>query len=511
MLKILLSTHDVAYSTTTQKLFSNVSITVKEKDRIGLIAPNGTGKSTFLKLLAGVLEPDSGIVTKNSSIGYVPQIAEESYQQINVGEFLQSHQCSYEEFCSSHRSIFSSQVPNQELLIRNMSGGERTKLWVALVVSQSPAVLLLDEPTNHLDQHSISDLRKFLRAFSGGIVFVSHNRSFLSDVAQSIWELHSETISVFGSGYKEYLLQKKHTAEAQARQYESVKKEIGSLQKGARMRETRAARAAKVQRKNKTEPSRSKGAENYFKNRSEKGVGAIKKKHDAKLDELESSLQSLSTPANKTINLPLNSPSRNGGLILETKSLMVAVDARVLIEDVSLRIEYGDRLAVTGKNGSGKTVLVKKLMQEIIEPSQVSKIGSNLKVAYINQHYAVVNQNLTVFENIEQNMNLIDSELIYKQIGRFQFPEHYVHKKANELSGGEIARLAFAMVTITSLDLLVLDEPTNNLDIETVDVIVDALNDFKGSLLVVSHDSSFLKNLNIHRLIKVDKGLLVQV
>jgi ATPase subunit of ABC transporter with duplicated ATPase domains len=149
-------------------------------------------------------------------------------------------------------------------------------------------------------------------------------------------------------------------------------------------------------------------------------------------------------------------------------------------------------LRFLGDNGSGKSILVKKIMEEIDQPTpHVSKVGSDINVAYIDQQYEVVIQDLTVFENLEQRMNVVDQELIYKQIGRFQFPEHYAHKKASELSGGESARLAFSIATIAPLDLLILDEPTNNLDIETVDIILDALNEYRGSLIVISHDFVF--------------------
>lgn len=512
MSKTLLSTHDVAYSTATQKLFSNISVTIKEKDRIGLVGPNGTGKTTLFKLLNGVLEPDSGTVTKNSSVGYVPQIAKESHQQMTVHELLQSNNCSYEEFNQTYKNIFSSAIPNKESEIDEMSGGERTKLWIAMIASKAPEILLLDEPTNHLDQKSIDELKCWIRTFAGAVVFVSHSKSFLSDVAQSIWSLQSQTISAFGVGYEDYLKQKLYNADAQARQHEATKKELKLLEKSVQMRETKAARAAKMQRKNKGEPSRSKAAENYFRNRSEKGVGKLKKKHDEERLELEKTLTTLRPKQQKTINLPLDSRSRKGGLLIDVKDLQVLVGSRVLVNDVNLRIEYGDRFAILGDNGSGKTLLVKTLIQEIKQPTVgVSKTGTDVQISYIDQQYEMVDRNVTVFENLERNVNITDPELIYKQIGRFQFPEHYAHKKAGELSGGEIARLAFAITTIKPLDLLILDEPTNNLDIETVDVILDALNDFKGALVVISHDASFLEELEVQQLFLIQDGVLTHV
>jgi ATPase subunit of ABC transporter with duplicated ATPase domains len=510
MLKTLLSTHDVAYATSLQKLFSEISITVKEKDRIGLLGNNGVGKTTFLKLLDGVLAPDSGTVINNSSIGYVPQITKESHQRVEVGALLHSRKYPYANFSKSYKSIFSSEVPAKEVRLDNMSGGERTKMWIALVVTNNPAILLLDEPTNDLDKKSIDELKRWINTFSGAIVFVSHNKSFLSYMAQTIWNLDTQTITVFGGIYEDFLQEKQYHAESQARQYESTKKEFNSLLKGERMRETKAAQAAKVSQKNKTESSRNKSAENYFRNRSEKGVGKIKKKHDAKRSELALSLHALRPAQQKSANLPLNSRLRTGGVILNVKNLTIQVDSTVFINSMDLRIDYGDRLAILGNNGVGKTLLVKKLIQEITNPQpETSRVGKGVHVAYIDQQYDVVDWNLSVFENLEHAMNVTDHELVYKQIGRFQFPEHYMHKKAAELSGGEIARLAFAIVTIVPLDLLILDEPTNNLDIETVNVILGALNDFRGSLVVISHDATFLDGLEILRSYVIEDGKFI--
>ncbi len=510
MSKTLLTTHDIAYATSTQVLFSKIFVSIKDGDRIGLIGKNGTGKTSFLKILSGQLEADSGTVIRNGSVGYVPQIAEETQQHVTVEELLQSTGCTFEQFTKSYKKIFSSKIPSKSDSLQKMSGGQLTKLWIATISARKPSVLLLDEPTNHLDQRSIDELIHWIKVFEGAVVFVSHNRSFLSQVTNIVWELKVGSLTVFGGNYNDYLLKTKHDNIARERQIEATKKELESLERGVKMREVKANRATKVSMKNKTEPSRSKSAENYFRNRSEKGIGSIKAKQDDKRTELEASLNSLQGDKKKTINIPLDTSERNGRLLLDTKGLAVTASNNVLISDVELRIEYGDRLAISGDNGVGKTILIKEILRELDHPtSDITKVGKNVKYAFIDQHYNLVNKQLTVFENIKQTMNSVDSELIYKQIGRFQFPEYYVHKKASELSGGEVARLAFAIVTTSSLDLLVLDEPTNNLDIETIDIITEALRDFRGSLIVVSHDTSFVNNLNIKQRYKIHRGKFI--
>lgn len=505
MLKTLLSTSDVAYATSTKELFSHVSVTVSTKDRIGLLGNNGTGKSSLLKLLTGHIEPDNGTVIKNGTFGYVPQIPNEDDTNETLAELLATKDCSYNEFSLCYKSIFSANIPDPETKLCSLSGGERTKLWIALVGAKKPSILFLDEPTNHLDEKSINELGKWLRKLHSAVVFVSHNESFLTKNARTIWELNAGSVSVFGSGYTDFLKQKKHLKEAQARQYEASKKGLAALRSSIRMRETRAARAEKVQRQSKTDTSRSKSAEDYFHNRSEKGIGKMKKKHDTERIEIEKSIEQYRPAKLKTVNVPLETSNRTGNLILDIQNLSISIDSRELLSDVALRIEHGDRLAITGDNGTGKTLLVKKLMTEIEHPTlETSRVGTNIQTAYIDQKYDIVDLQLTIFENLERSLSSIDQQRIYKQIGRFQFPEHAAHRKAHELSGGELARLAFAMTTIEPLDLLILDEPTNNLDIETISVIVEALNDFQGSLIVISHDTSFLQKLKVQKNYRIE-------
>lgn len=512
MLKTLLTTHDVAFATSTDKLFSKISVTVKERDRIGLIGNNGAGKTTFLQLLEGTLEPDLGTVIKNGSIGRVPQITKESHKQEKVEQLLFTRECSYAKFKDTYKSIFSCDVPDKEFEIGKMSGGERTKLWVALIASTRPDVLLLDEPTNHLDKGSVKELKQWIERFQGAVVFVSHNRKFLSETAGTIWDLDQQVITVFGGSYERFLQKKQQDSDAQARQYEAAKKELDFLKEGVRMRETRAARAAKVHRKNKNEPSRSKAAENYFRNRSEKGIGKIKKKQDAERINIEEKLRLFQEAKMKAINVPLESQLKRGQLLIDVESLVVKADSTVMVQIPRLRIEVGDRISIIGDNGVGKTLLLKTLMREMGGSSNSAvKSGNNVNIAYIDQQYDLVDLELSVFENLEQKLNEKNDQKVYKQLGRFQFPTEYAHKKALELSGGEIARLAFAIATITPLDLLILDEPTNNLDIATMDVISDALKDFQGAILVVSHDELFLKNLEVKQKYGIQNSVLKNI
>jgi ATPase subunit of ABC transporter with duplicated ATPase domains len=461
------------------------------------------------QLVLGELKPDSGTVVKHGSVGYVPQILKLSYGYKKVTQLLLLKECSYSQFTNTYSRIFSSKVPAEDLDIDCMSGGECTKMLIALVAAMTPDILLLDEPTNHLDEKSINELKIWIRTLECAVIFVSHNRLFLSDVAHCIWELESKIITQYGCGYEEYLQKKKYDADAKLRKYESTKKELTSVVVGIQRRETKPARASKVGARNKTDASRDKFAEAYFKNRSEKGIGKLKRKQDVARSRIENDLALLQKPKTKTIHVPLESKSKKGALVLDVEDFEVRVDSKVLLHVSRLRVEVGDRISITGDNGVGKTLLLQMLLQQIQGRSESNlKSGDNADVSFIDQQYKLVRRDLSVFENLEQNHLMINLEMIYQQMGRFQFPLDYAHKKASELSGGEVVRLAFGIATISPRNFLMLDEPTNNLDIETMNIISDALKDFQGAIIVVSHDKTFLDSLNIKQRYQVINGRL---
>ena len=512
MSKTLLTLRGVASATTAEALFSNVSTTVKDHDRIGVVGKNGTGKSTLLRLLNKEIEPDTGTVLQAGVVGYVPQVADESHYHKTVAEFLETQAVSYAVCAATFSQVFSSPVPPRRSQLRDLSGGERTKLWIAVVAARTPAALLLDEPTNHLDQTSQRELADWLNRYTGAVVLVSHNRWFLSVVAKTIWELRDRTLTVYGGGYGAYRQQKEEQANAEVRQYQAVQKQRGALKRGIARRETKAARATRAGRRSKYEKNREKSVENYFRNRSEKGIGALKQQQEKKQAELTAAAQSLRPSQQRSVNVPLQSAGRPGQLILDTTGLRVLADSQQLLVVPRLRIEVGSRISIAGENGSGKTQLLKTLQQELATPSPgITNVGHDVPVACIDQHYDLISRLLTVYENLVNATPAVDEESVYKQLGRFQFPEYYLHKPAATLSGGEIARLAFAMATFRPLDLLILDEPTNHLDIETVEIITEALQAFPGALLVVSHDRVFLEELDITQRYLIAGGTLTEL
>ena len=501
----LLTTHAVQYATATKQLFSHVSVTILPHDRIGLVGKNGSGKTTLLQILAGLVEPGAGSVTRHCAVGYVPQVsAVAAAPAVALSDWLRAQKCPRVDFERAYAAVFASPPIAQNQTLDCLSGGELTKLHFAVAVAKQPDLLLLDEPTNHLDRSSLAALQAWLRRYTGAVVLVSHNRRFLAENTKSIWELAGEKVSVYGHSYEEYLAQKQQQEAAQARLYNATQKELAALQTGIHRREVKARRATRTAKRLKSEPSRSRGMENYLRNRSEKGIGKTKKHQDEKRAEVEEKLQRYAPARVKKISVPLETSGHTKRLILRAEGLTVSVADRDLVTDVSLRIYFGDRIALLGDNGSGKTLLLQTLLGDAAcKREGVIHAGTAVRTAYVDQRYDMVRPAWSLYENVAAKMQRKDPASVYQQLGRFQFSEHEIHRKASELSGGEVARLAFAMVTAGSLDLLVLDEPTNNLDTDAVAVILEALQSFAGALLVVSHDDFFVEGLAVTRTLEI--------
>lgn len=510
MSRSLLTTHDIQCSTAVGPLFSHVSLSVQPHDRIGLVGKNGVGKTTLFHVLAGATEPDVGTMVRHSRVRYVPQVAHTGSTTKTLHELLESHGCASPSFTRAYTEVFGACPFTPEIQLTSCSGGELTKIHIACAVSERPDVLLLDEPTNHLDRTSIEQLREWLTGFTGAVVVASHNRTFLDAVVRDVWELANGTLTLYGGTYTDYIRTKAHERDAQARMHAATKKELAALKEGERMREVKAARAARTARKLKNEPSRSPSAENYFKNRSEKGIGSIKKKHDEQEEQLRQQLHVHAPSPERRIHVPLVAHGTKRRMVVDARDVTVATPKQVLVRGVTLQILYGDRIAISGDNGTGKTVLLKTLLGDTtyLTDGEI-RHGSVLETAYIDQRYDMVDTQVTLYENIAAHMDTLDAERVHKQLGLFHFPEHYVHRSAGALSGGEIARLAFAIATVRPLDLLALDEPTNNLDIETIDIIHSALNAYTGALLVVSHDAFFVEALNVDRSYEIMDHMLV--
>lgn len=502
MSNVIATIQNLTYEVPGRTLFENVNLTVKEKEHIGLVGKNGTGKSTLLKILNNQTKPTQGSVSTKTSTYYLPQIDIPLFQsEKTVAEYIELQHDDWARINAALHRWFKTSTIHLEKKLNILSGGEMIKLHLAMAQSRNPKLLLLDEPTNHLDVEGLLVLRDFLNSYSGAYVIVSHDPFFLDKTVSHIWEISGETIKEYGGNYSYYEQQKEIERKSQERSYEAARKELKKAHRAMQVEEKRSARSKREGRKQAHDRSMSAMEKGYFKNRASKTAGKQQEKLETIIQKKEEKVSSLKESKFRKVRMILKEGSHQGRrMLLEIEGGVLKIDNRLLMEDIHFRVEYGDRIALVGKNGSGKSSLAKALIGKNNSTSISGKINraDELNSIYLDQTYQVVNDKLTLIENVQEYNPSISHEEARKQLAHYLFRETDIGKKANVLSGGEVARLTLAMVTARPVDILILDEPTNNLDIETVDAIAGALRDFLGALIVISHNTHFLNYTEIN-------------
>ncbi len=501
---ILLSTKDIGCELSDRTLFKALTLSIARGDRIGLIGRNGSGKSTLLKVLAGIVVPTAGRVESSGTVSYLPQLDFALFARAEtVGAFLESRNLAWPLVRASLDRLFGATAITEEREVRALSGGELAKLFIAMTDTDTPDLLLLDEPTNHLDAEGLEVLQRYLLGFDGAFIVVSHDSLFLDHVVTSLWEIDHGTLTRFGGTYAAYQEQKRLADEARERDLEAARKEVQQARRAIEARETRTARAERTGRQKKGEPSRDKMASAFFKGQAEVTMGKLKRRQERALEERQEQVRQLHAPRRKTAHLDLAAgDERSRRMLIDVSGGTLRIGGQTLLDDITLRIEFGDRIVFTGRNGSGKSSLAKALLGPPGAPALegVVKRSDHLDAVYLDQKYATVDPEASLLDNVRRANPHLGVPAARGQLGRFLFgAETLIRNPAGTLSGGETARLALAQATSRPIDLLVLDEPTNNLDIETLDVIADALDGFPGALVVISHNVRFLARLSIRR------------
>lgn len=492
-------------------LLDEISFVVNQRDKIALVGKNGAGKSTMLKIFAGLQSPSKGglSVPKDVTIGYLPQhmihndgatVMEEAEKAFGHIFRLQeeilrmtnelAERTDYES--DSYHSLIDKLTHSNEQLdvmgVNNFrgdiektlvglgfersdfdrqtsefSGGWRMRIELAKILLKKPDVLLLDEPTNHLDIESIQWLENFLKSSGGAVILVSHDRAFIDAVTNRTIEISLGKIYDYKVPYSEYVKLRKERREQQLRAFENQQKQIQSTEEFIERFRYKATKAVQVQSR----------------------IKQLDKIERIEVDEED----------NSSLNLKFPPAPHSGSVTFEANGLTKKYGEKVVLDNIDICVKRGEKVAFVGKNGEGKSTLVKCIMDQV-EYSGDLKLGHLVKIGYFAQNQAsLLNENLTVFETIDYVATGDIRTKIRDILGAFMFGGEASDKKVKVLSGGERTRLAMIKLLLEPVNFLVLDEPTNHLDLRTKDVLKEAIKAFDGTVVVVSHDREFLDGL----------------
>lgn len=529
----MLTLQDLTYIHTDKEvLFNNINLTLNTFDKVALIGNNGSGKSTLLKIMAGELHPVHGNVSADVVPYYVPQIVGQ-YNHLTVTQALRietklhalkeildgnvseqnlvilDDDWTIEERC--HQALAHWQLTNVSLTqkLDTLSGGQKTRVFLAGITLHSPSFVLLDEPSNHLDAASRTVLYNFIKTTSSTVMVVSHDRALVNLVNQ-IFELSTHGITVYGGNFDFYKEQK--NIESQALQHDLKSKEKALRKAKEKERET-LERQHKLDARGKKKQEKAGIATimmNTLRNNAEKSTSKIKSVHAEKIGDISRELNQLRKELPDVDKMKFgfdNALLHAGKILITAKNINVQYRHTWLWQDArSFQITSGERIALKGLNGSGKTTLIKILLGTLT-PHQGSIFSAIKNAVYIDQDYSLIDNRLNVYEQaVYFNATALQEHKIKIRLNRFLFAKDDWDKPCRALSGGERMRLMLCCLTIQQQapDMIVLDEPTNNLDIQNVEILTAAINEYRGTLIVVSHDELFLEQVGINHTIQLN-------
>ena len=496
-------------------IFSNISFSVPDNARIGLVGPNGAGKTTLLKIMTGQQAPTSGqfTINKGLKVGYIAQenaldedktiwdemltvfdnlieknkritkmqeqIAEhpededllKRYDQLAY-DFEQEGGFTYQAEIKSILNGFNFKENTWQKVIRTLSGGEKTRLAFVKLLLQKPPVLLLDEPTNYLDLDTLDWLEAFLKNYQGAIITVSHDQYFLDHLANQIFELNFGKLTTFKGNYSQYVKERElmdsQQEAAYEKQQEKIKKEEEFIQKNL----VRASTTKRAQSRRKA------------------------------LDKMER----IKPPKHKQkVRINFTSDRPSGKEVLIAKDLTIGYPDKTMVSDIDFQVNKNDRVAIIGPNGIGKSTLLKTIMKKL-EPKDGSiKYGASLDIGYYDQELQSLDPSKTVLDTIWDRHKTMPEKDVRSILASFLFTAEDIDKTVGQLSGGQKARLTLTVLSLEKDNFLLMDEPTNHLDIEAKEVLEQALDNYDGTLLFVSHDRYFINEL-ANKIISVRDG-----
>ncbi len=508
---IILSAQHIAKSFGVNAVLRDVSLTVQQGDRIGLVGVNGCGKSTLMRILAGLDAQDGGEISlvRGLRVGYLAQQnmvtsgetvwneLQKVYEQVFAMEkklreledemahahtdaqrfaqlsadydrltqrFEEADGYSWKSMVSGVLNGLGFKPAQYDQCVDSLSGGEQTRLCLARLLLQKPDLLLLDEPTNHLDMETLQWLENYLAAYKGSVLVISHDRYFLDHVCTGIVEILMGSSEQYNGNYTRYIAQRQERFESRMRAYEIQQKEI----------ERQQAIIARYRMFNR-----------------EKSIRAAESREKA-LDRMEK----LEKPVDeRSIRFSFEARRRTGEDVLQLTEISKSFGEKHLFHDLTLRVRAGDRVALIGPNGVGKSTLIKIIVGEEQPDTGFIRYGSNVDIGYYDQHQSTLHADKTALDEIWDRFPQMEQSNVRGALGMFLFTGDDVFKPIHTLSGGEKGRVALTALMLRKDNLLLLDEPTNHLDMDSREVLEDALTDFGGTIITVSHDRYFINRI----------------
>lgn len=511
----------------TQDIFKNINLYIKEKEKVGIVGVNGAGKTTFFKVILGLIEPDEGkiIFNKNTHISFLPQVIDEdtlytndtvfnflltgrpidkilnkikkTYEQISQTEDIKKQnelmnkadklqkELEYWNYYSSDNELLkiitgmniTDEMLNQKL--SELSGGQKSKVAFARLLYSMPEIILLDEPTNHLDKATKDFVIDFLKTYKGSVYIISHDIDFLNKITTKTLFLDKRTknMKIYNGNYDIFIKLKRQEEENLIKESEIQNKEIQKLQDIVNKYQNSSGKRKKMAQ------DREKKLNKILENKIE--INPVQKQIKLKME-----LNQEST----------NYPIKVSNLQFKYNKL----DKKYIINNLSFELFKGEKFLVVGENGIGKSTLLKLIVGRLIPDNGEIIIGAKTDIAYYAQEHELLDNDKTILENFK-NINMPENK-IRNVLGRFLFFDDDVFKKVKILSPGEKSRVALAKLSLSGANLLILDEPTNHLDPETQIIIAETLKTFEGTMLVVSHNTNFVNNLGIERVLELPSG-----
>lgn len=531
--EIMLTLQNISYLHANRDLlFDKITFTINNHEKVALIGNNGVGKSTLLKIISGELQTTEGSVKVHSKPYFIPQIFGQ-FNHLTIAQALQ-----IDEKLTAFREILKGDVTEENLNILNddwtieercnealqywelndlklnqkletLSGGQKTKVFLAGISIHLPEIILLDEPSNHLDLAARTLLYRFIKNTTASLIVVSHDRKLLN-LLSAVYELNKQGITAYGGNYDFYNEQKQIENNALTNDIQNKEKALRKAKEKERETLERQNKLDSRGEKKQKKAGVSRIMMNTLRNNAENSTAKAKGIHAEKIGNISQNLQDLRSglPEIDKMKFGFSKTDLHKGKILFTATdVNHSFENQFLWrENLNFQIKSGDRIAIKGSNGSGKTTLIKMII-EVLKPKTGTISKTEASTIYIDQDYSLIENQLTVFDQIQRfNDSGLEEHTLKMKLNKFLFSQNDWAKSCSALSGGEKMRLLLCCLTINTKapDIIILDEPTNNLDIQNIEILTAAINEYEGTLIVVSHDDLFLEEIHIEDFIELN-------